>query len=265
MNLRDRATHYQRRGFRPQSATVNALLEEALQLLFTAYPDAFVFFGGASLVLFYESPRLSADLDLLVLLDLLPTPEQLIQVLEAPLAEAAALVRLPDVKVRAAIVGDTHLKLTVSSEQQVLFTIDLSRISAISRNAVIEVPVANSPELRVNARILSRDFLLFQKAESFLLRRNVKVRDVFDIKFLVEQGARLNDNLRAHLSDGRASEILEDSDQINARIAQVNTNRCKSELEPVLPPHIYQELATSNFEPLRAVLRVLFADWIEEA
>jgi hypothetical protein len=93
----------------------------------------------------------------------------------------------------------------------------------------------------------------------------VKVRDVFDIKFLVEQGAKLDENLRAHLLDGRASEILEDADQINARIAQVTTNRCKSELQPVLPPHIYQELATRDFEPLRAVLRALFNDWIEEA
>jgi hypothetical protein len=71
--------------------------------------------------------------------------------------------------------------------------------------------------------------------------------------------------LRAHLSDGRGSEILEDRSQIEARIAQVTTIRCKSELQPVLPPDVYQELAALDFEPLRAVLRELFAEWLEEA
>ena len=264
MNLREKSAHYQRRGFSPSSATVNTLLEEALRILFASYPEAFVFFGGASLVLFYDSPRLSADLDLLVLLDSVPAPEQLIRALEAPLAESAALLGFPDLKVQTAIVGETHLKLAAASNQQILFTIDLSRISAVIRSAILEVPFVGESGTRVNARILSRDFLLFQKAESFLLRRNVKVRDVFDIKFLVEQGAKLDSNLRAHLSDGRASEILEDYSQIQAKISQVTTNRCRSELQPVLPPHVYHELAARDFESLRSVLRALFADWIKE-
>lgn len=264
MNIQGRVQHYVRGGFGSHSAAVNALLEEALGFLFGRYPAAFVFFGGASLVLFYESPRLSADLDLLVLLDRLPTPEELVETL-VPLSESATALGYSRLAVRAVLAGEGHLKLAVQEDQQVLFTIDLSRVTAVIQSAIVEAQIVHSRSEQVKAQILSRDFLLFQKAESFLLRRHVKVRDAFDIKFLMDQGAELTRNLRAHLSDGRASEILEDVDQINAKIALVSAARCRSELQPVLPVRIYQELEASGFEGLRVALRKLFQSWIEEA
>ena len=66
MNTAERLDYYQNRGFSQETAATNLLLEEALQILFARFPDAFIFFGGASLVLFYGSSRHSGDLDLLV-------------------------------------------------------------------------------------------------------------------------------------------------------------------------------------------------------
>jgi predicted nucleotidyltransferase component of viral defense system len=65
MNIAERLARYEERGFSRENAAVNVLIEEALQVLFSSFPDTFVFFGGASLVLFYASPRHSGDLDLL--------------------------------------------------------------------------------------------------------------------------------------------------------------------------------------------------------
>ncbi len=66
MNIAARLARFEDRGFNRETAAVNVLLEQALQALLSAFPDTFVFFGGASLVLFYGSPRHSGDLDLLI-------------------------------------------------------------------------------------------------------------------------------------------------------------------------------------------------------
>src|ERR1039458_2618641 len=89
MNIAGRLSAYEKRGFSRETAAVNVLLEEALQVLFSSFPDTFVFFGGASLVLFYGSPRHSGDLDLLVSAEAPPSVDQLTQVLEQPLRAAA--------------------------------------------------------------------------------------------------------------------------------------------------------------------------------
>lgn len=60
MNIAGRLAKYEERSFTRGTAAVNVLLEEVLQILFSSFPDTFVFFGGASLVLFYGSPRHSA-------------------------------------------------------------------------------------------------------------------------------------------------------------------------------------------------------------
>lgn len=79
----------EQRGFSRETAAVNVLLEETLQILFSSFPDTFVFFGGASLVLFYGSPRHSGDLDLLINTETPPSADELQKVLEQPLRAAA--------------------------------------------------------------------------------------------------------------------------------------------------------------------------------
>src|SRR5260221_5108164 len=65
MNLQARIDRYKERGFQQVEAEILVLIEESAAALFTAFPEQFILFGGATLVLFYESPRLSRDLDLL--------------------------------------------------------------------------------------------------------------------------------------------------------------------------------------------------------
>jgi predicted nucleotidyltransferase component of viral defense system len=89
MNIAERVEHYEKRGFARETAAVNVLLEEALQILLSSFPDTFIFFGGASLVLFYGSPRHSGDLDLLVSADKPPNADELQRALEQPLREAS--------------------------------------------------------------------------------------------------------------------------------------------------------------------------------
>jgi hypothetical protein len=65
MNLQARVNKYRERGFQELEAEILVLMEESAVALFTSFPDHFILFGGAALVLFYESPRLSRDLDFL--------------------------------------------------------------------------------------------------------------------------------------------------------------------------------------------------------
>ena len=64
MDIASRVAKYEERGFTPERAQVNVLMEAAAFAIFRDFPEAFVLFGGASLVLFHESMRHSADLDL---------------------------------------------------------------------------------------------------------------------------------------------------------------------------------------------------------
>ena len=103
--------------------------------------------------------------------------------------------------------------------------------------------------------------LLLHKAEAFLGRKNVKCRDAFDIKVLIDSGAELEGNLKFHLEDGSVSELQEDAEFIRQRIAAVTLKRCETELRQYLPEDVFQELAQQEFEPLRKSLEDLFSEW----
>src|SRR2546430_17610411 len=77
MNVQDRINRYKERGFQQVEAEILVLIEESAAALFTAFPDQFILFGGATLVLFYESPRLSRDLDLLASPTQITRPEEI--------------------------------------------------------------------------------------------------------------------------------------------------------------------------------------------
>jgi len=99
MNIAARLARFEDRGFSRETAAVNVLLEQALQILLSAFPDTFVFFGGASLVLFYGSPRHSGDLDLLISADTAPSPDAVQKALESPLRADGAILGCPGLTV----------------------------------------------------------------------------------------------------------------------------------------------------------------------
>jgi len=77
MNIEERLAKYLERAFNLEQAQILVLMEEAAIAICAAFTEHFVLFGGAALVLFHNSPRLSQDLDLLARLDSLPNAEEL--------------------------------------------------------------------------------------------------------------------------------------------------------------------------------------------
>ena len=65
MNIAQRIDRYRGRGFQEDDAEIIVLIEEAVAGLFAAFPDHFIVIGGTTLLLFYESTRISRDLDLM--------------------------------------------------------------------------------------------------------------------------------------------------------------------------------------------------------
>src|SRR6267378_768152 len=97
MNLQDRVRKYTERGFQVVEGEILVLIEESAAAIFESFPDHFILYGGAALVPFYESPRLSRDLDLLTSPVRLPKPEEIQAVVRSsiqPIAETFGLGRL---------------------------------------------------------------------------------------------------------------------------------------------------------------------------
>lgn len=216
MNIGERLSHFERKGFPQNTAAVIVLIEEALSVLFRNFRDTFVLFGGATLVLFYDSKRHSGDLDLLSLLKQPPSPEKLIQALKDPLTEVAEVLHLAPIQIEILQnSGDVNKLAVLRTTREVLFTIDITKMSAVIQSELVHEPIPDEETVVTHP---SRNLLLLHKAEAFLTRKKVKARDAFDIKLLSDSGGKLDDNLRIHLIDGPASDRLEDPEYIRERI-----------------------------------------------
>src|SRR6516164_9070121 len=97
MTLQDRIDRYLARNLQKDQAEILVLMEEAAIALFSALPDHFVLFGGATLVLFHGSPRISKDLDLLARVERLPTAQELVEALDTRLQGVAGALGLGEV------------------------------------------------------------------------------------------------------------------------------------------------------------------------
>lgn len=262
MTLEQRLQQYIDRGFEQMPAQILVLMEESAVALFSALPERFILFGGATLVLFHTSPRLSRDLDLLARTDKLPTAEELRNALEERVQEVAGIFGLGPVAFETEQGGRQFLRLwIVGAQKQRLFTVDLTRIggSVLVREIVKEKIVGDEGKTWIE--VPSRDYLLLQKAESFIARRALKARDAFDVSLLLGEGATLKGTLRAHLNDALAWREF-DRERINERIEQMTPKLCRAELEPVLPDEVYRKLEAEGFKSLRDAIRAVFADWL---
>jgi hypothetical protein len=96
VTLQDRVRKYTERAFQRAEAEILVLIEESAVAIFAAFPEHFIVFGGATLVLFYDSPRFSRDLDLLASPAKLPASEEILGIVRAriqPVAETFGLAR----------------------------------------------------------------------------------------------------------------------------------------------------------------------------
>ena len=256
MNLAAQIAAYKDRGFTSEQAEVITMMRLAAGALFRDFPDSFLLFGGATLLLFHDSVRHSADLDLLARADKLPTSEDLRASLAAGLASAAEALNLGPLQVETS--GDKIL--VKKRDNSLLFKVDITRFGSVLESEVEEHAVEIDEQTVAQVRAASRDFLLLQKAECFLLRKIMKTRDAFDIYRLRQSGVVLNEPLENHLEDTLMGYEIEATD-IATRIAQVDAKRC-NELRPLLPSNVFEALAKEQFSPLRDALRNLYRRWL---
>lgn len=262
MNISAEVGLYRGKGFTAEQAEVITLMRLAAGVLFCAFPESFLLFGGATLLLFHDSPRHSGDLDLLSRTAERPTIAAIQTALDAGLGPAAEALNLAPLQYEDAFQGELEMKLWVKAgDGRPLFRVDLNRFGSVLDSEIEEHDIAIDNDKLATVKAASREFLLLQKAECFLLRRIVKVRDAFDIRLLTDAGAGLDRNLKAHFSDTLMSCEIETED-ILSRIEQVDERRCRKELEPVLPGEVFESLARQGFKSLRDALHQLYADWL---
>src|SRR2546430_663322 len=173
MNLQARIDRYKERGFQQLEAEILVLMEESAAALFGSFPDHFILFGGATLVLFYESPRLSRDLDLLASPSQIPRPEEIQAAVRSGIQPIAEALGLGQLEFRKDIDGPDFVKQWVIANEKPLFSIDLTRIGGtVLETQVVKKAIASAPEKIVATP--SANYLLFQKCETFLGRRHAE-------------------------------------------------------------------------------------------
>jgi len=265
MNLSLEIDRLLARGFSSEHANAVILLRESAILLFQAFPDSFLLYGGANLLLFHDSLRTSRDLDLLTQGAAIPPAGELARVLSEGLQELGKLLDLAPLSVRVRINQPGAAKFEVFGNEGItLFTVDLGGLGTVLQSGVAERALeAVSLDAKATIRYVSADHLLLQKAEAFLFRPAIKVRDAYDIRLLQAAGAALSDHLLAHLSDALAMREIGE-DEILERIGQITNKLCQAQLGEVLPEGEYRELERADFAPLRAAVQKLFQKWLTE-
>src|SRR5215471_10722767 len=128
MSLQDGIEKYRKRDFQQSDAEILVLIEESAAAIFAAFPEHFILFGGATLVLFYGSPRVSRDLDLLPSPGPLPRAEDVQAVVRSRIQPLAEILGLGQLEFRQEIAKPDFVKHWVLANQKTLFSIDLTGI-----------------------------------------------------------------------------------------------------------------------------------------
>jgi hypothetical protein len=79
-----------------------------------------------------------------------------------------------------------------SRDSSLLFKVDITRFGSVLESEIEEHTVEVDEQTIAQVKAASRDFLLLQKAECFLLRKIMKTRDAFDIYRFSQSGIALN-------------------------------------------------------------------------
>jgi len=262
VDIAGRIAKYEDRGFTRERAEVNVLMEVAAFAIFRDFPDAFVLFGGATLVLYHDSVRHSADLDLLFRASQPPSREQIVASLERELTPLSQIMEMGSLhfEIDNSVNREGRIFVTTNTGRR-LFRVDLTRLGSAIESEIEDHPIDGEAGISAVIKSATKELLLLQKAEAFLLRRTVKARDAYDTHLLRGLGATLGANLRAHLQDTvLANEIGPDT--ISNRIERIDVNLCRLELKPILPPDVYSALEDVGFEPLRVALKELYEEWL---
>jgi len=150
MNLADRLRIYVDRGLQEDEAAILVLIEEAGLAVFSAFPDRFVVFGGAALLLFYQSPRFSRDLDLLASAAEFPPFEEFASVVRKHIQPVAETLGLGQLDLRKQIESNDFIKCWVVANERPLFSIDLTKIGGgILESQIVKQAIAGASDRTV--------------------------------------------------------------------------------------------------------------------
>jgi len=170
MEIAELVAKYEGKGFSRERAEVNALMN-AVFAIFRDFPDAFLLFGGATLVLFHESVRHSAGLDLLALGASLPSREEIIACLKRDVDPVARILQLGELSFEAKGPDAQQGTIFVIGEsRQHLFRIDLTRFGSAIQSEVEAHPMKGEFGDFAVIKSATKELLLLQKAEAFVLR-----------------------------------------------------------------------------------------------
>ena len=210
----------------------------------------------------FTSVRHSADIDLLSRTAEPPTRDDVRESLDKGLTPAAEALHCAPLQFEAIAGTGPEVKPWVRSQNgQPLFTVDLNRFGSVLESEIEEHNVGIDDKEFAKVKSASREFLLLQKAECFLLRKFVKARDAYDIHQLRSRGAALVETLKGHLSDTLSSHEIETEDIVK-RIEWIDDKHCRTELQPLLPPAVFDGLAEDGCKRLRDALSDLYRDWL---
>jgi hypothetical protein len=263
INLAEQLADLSNRGFNAEQARTIVLIGQAAATLFQDFPDAFVVFGGATLVLFHDSVRHSNDLDLLSKNEALPSSEAIIESLKRGLQAPVEALNLGTLEYSIKDGSQPELKIFVANAVgSRLFQIDFTRIGSVIASEIEDHPIEIDGNIPSQVQSVSKEFLLLQKGETFLQRRVIKARDAYDIHYLFNLGAKLSEVLHGHLEDS-LSGSESGPDEIRERIGQLTFKLCQKELQPLLPPGIFERLEKEEFRPLRDAVATLYEDWLQ--
>jgi len=157
VNIARQTAKYEEKGFSREKAEINAFMENAIFAIFREFPDAFLLFGGATLVLFHESVRHSADLDLLARGTPLPTRDEIINTLKRELSPIAQILQLGELQFGSTGSGTEEGSIFVSSSSgQRLFRVDLTKFGSAIESEIethrIEAQSGESVEIKSATR-----------------------------------------------------------------------------------------------------------------
>ncbi len=127
--------------FSAEQAETVLLMREAAIALFRVWPESFLLYGGANLILFHDSVRHSSDLDLLLRSQDLPTAAQVAAVLSSGLEPLGRLLNIGELRINTLRAGENALKVdVVTDDDRKVFTVDLARIGSVIAAGVEERP-----------------------------------------------------------------------------------------------------------------------------
>src|SRR5215471_7235125 len=168
MNIAKRLAIYEDKGFSRERAEINVLMEAGAVAIFREFPEAFVLFGGATLVLYHDSVRHSADLDLLWRGSDAPSREEVAACLKRNLAPLAEIVGLGALTFEFQNLAGREARIYVNATGRQLFRVDLTRLGSATESEVETHPVESEGDRSATIKCVTKDLLLLQKAEAFL-------------------------------------------------------------------------------------------------